>query len=104
VTKLNEMELLSLWKLMAQTKSALNLLFKPDHYNYVFLMNVQPHLHGHIIPRYARTRNLFRREFKDGQIGSHYSLTNINMPPIYILRNIAELISKTLVSIDEVNE
>jgi len=39
--------------------------FAPDHFNYSFLMNQDRHVHLHVIPRYAGTRELAGAEFTD---------------------------------------
>jgi diadenosine tetraphosphate (Ap4A) HIT family hydrolase len=72
VTRLSQTERDSLWEYFGRAKAALDELFKPDHYNYVFLMNVTPHLHAHIIPRYAGTRDFAGETFTDGRLGDHY--------------------------------
>lgn len=71
VTKLTADELSSLWDLFRNAKAALDKLFSPDHYNYVFLMNMSKHLHPHIIPRYVAPREFFGQEFVDGRFGDH---------------------------------
>ena len=72
VTKLSQAERDSLWTLFARAKDALDSLFTPDHYNYVFLMNVNAHLHAHIIPRYREPREFAGETFTDGRLGDHY--------------------------------
>jgi diadenosine tetraphosphate (Ap4A) HIT family hydrolase len=39
--------------------------FAPDHFNYSFLMNLDPHIHLHVIPRYVGTRRLAGVDFGD---------------------------------------
>jgi diadenosine tetraphosphate (Ap4A) HIT family hydrolase len=39
--------------------------FAPDHFNYSFLMNHDPHVHLHVIPRYVGTRELAGLLFTD---------------------------------------
>jgi diadenosine tetraphosphate (Ap4A) HIT family hydrolase len=39
--------------------------FAPDHFNYSFLMNMDPHVHLHVIPRYVESRELAGVEFTD---------------------------------------
>ena len=72
VTKLLQAERDSLWAFFSRAKSALDSLFAPDHYNYVFLMNLTPHLHAHIIPRYGSPREFAGETFIDGRLGDHY--------------------------------
>src|SRR5579875_3392947 len=52
VTALTPDERESLWAFLAEVKYALTALFAPDHVNYMFLMNLDSHVHMHIYPRY----------------------------------------------------
>lgn len=79
VTRLSQVERDSLWGFFTRAKAALDSLFAPDHYNYVFLMNVTPHLHAHIIPRYAAPREFAGETFTDGKIGDHYDTSASHM-------------------------
>jgi diadenosine tetraphosphate (Ap4A) HIT family hydrolase len=72
ITRLSVDEETSLFDGFRVVKSALGTLFHPDHYNYVMLMNVAPHAHAHIIPRYIEPRRFGGREFVDGHFGDHY--------------------------------
>ena len=42
----------------------INSAFVPDHYNYAFLQNQDPHVHLHILPRYASRRTFEGVEFE----------------------------------------
>jgi diadenosine tetraphosphate (Ap4A) HIT family hydrolase len=72
VAALTPDELSSLWSFLRETKTALSALFTPDHFNYMFLMNVTPHAHFHIFPRYAEAREFAGQAWTDGQYGGHY--------------------------------
>jgi len=72
VTALTPPELASLWAFAAQTKRALDTLFAPDHFNYLFHMNLTPHVHMHIYPRYAAPREFGGETFADTRFGDHY--------------------------------
>jgi len=72
VTKLDREERDELWALFFRAKYALESLFSPDHFNYAFAMNVAPHLHAHIIPRYGGPREFAGETFLDGRLGEHY--------------------------------
>ena len=72
IARLTDPEVLSLWAFVRETKAALTTLFAPDHFNYMFLMNLTPHVHFHIFPRYARLREFAGQRFADGQFGDHY--------------------------------
>ena len=72
VAALSEAEVLSLWAFVRETKTALTALFAPDHFNYLFLMNLTPHVHFHIFPRYAEQRAFAGQAFTDTNYGGHY--------------------------------
>ncbi len=72
VTRLTPDERESLWTFLAETKEALTALFAPDHFNYLFHMNLDPHCHMHIYPRYAGAREFAGRTFTDARYGDHY--------------------------------
>ena len=61
-----------LWALASEAKRALNALFAPDHYNYMFLMNLTPHVHFHLFPRYAGPREFAGQTWADSRFGDHY--------------------------------
>ncbi|MBD0329888.1 MAG: HIT family protein [Thermoleophilia bacterium] len=46
--------------------------FEPDHFNYAFLMNVDRHVHLHVIPRYVESRTVAGVEFVDADYPSAY--------------------------------
>jgi diadenosine tetraphosphate (Ap4A) HIT family hydrolase len=72
IAHLTNAEVLSLWAFVRETKAAFSALFAPDHFNYMFLMNLTPHVHFHIFPRYAQTREFAGQTFADGKYGDHY--------------------------------
>ena len=72
VAALTPDELTSLWTFLRETQAALMALFVPDHFNYMFLMNLTPHAHFHIFPRYAEARAFVGHTWTDGQYGDHY--------------------------------
>ena len=72
VAALTEAEQSSLWQWVSKVKSALDVVFAPDHYNYMFLMNVVGHAHFHIYPRYRTSRTFADVQFDDPQWGGHY--------------------------------
>src|SRR5262245_30145129 len=73
-TNLTSDEQAELWRLLRGVKAALVGAFQPDHFNYAFLMNLDAHVHLHIIPRYAQPRVFAGRTFTDGRLGEHYDL------------------------------
>jgi diadenosine tetraphosphate (Ap4A) HIT family hydrolase len=74
VTDLTPDEQAELWRLLGAVKTALLGAFQPDHFNYAFLMNLDAHVHMHIIPRYAQPQVFAGMTFTDGQLGQHYDL------------------------------
>ena len=72
VAALSDAEVLSLWAFVREAKAALSALFAPDHFNYMFLMNLTPHVHFHIFPRYARSIEFAGQTFTDHRYGDHY--------------------------------
>jgi diadenosine tetraphosphate (Ap4A) HIT family hydrolase len=71
-TTLTDDETLALQDWFQRAKAALDILFSPDHYNYVALMNVEPHVHAHIIPRYKGMRQFEEHTFIDSNFGGNF--------------------------------
>lgn len=65
-----------LFIILNELKIALNRAFSPDWFNYSFLGNEVPHLHGHIVPRYYKTKTFLNTEFEDKLFGKHYKTDN----------------------------
>ena len=74
VTALTSAEVTELWSVARQVKKVLDLTLAPDHYNYAFLMNVDPNVHFHIIPRYKTKREFAGGTFIDPNFGKHYGI------------------------------
>jgi diadenosine tetraphosphate (Ap4A) HIT family hydrolase len=72
VAAITSAELSELWGVMGKTKEVLKTLWYPDHFNYAFLMNVDPQVHFHVIPRYQDRREFAGGTFVDGSFGDHY--------------------------------
>lgn len=72
VTALAPAEVAALWELAGQAKQALDSVFAPDHFNYLFHMNMTPHVHMHIYPRYQTPRLFAGQSFTDTRFGDHY--------------------------------
>ncbi|MEZ4287667.1 MAG: hypothetical protein R3A47_05890 [Polyangiales bacterium] len=51
--------------IVAQIESRTRAAFQYDKINYLMLMMVDPHVHFHVIPRYAAPRNFAGRQFAD---------------------------------------
>jgi len=80
VTALTTDEQADLWRLLGDIKTALVGAFQPDHFNYAFLMNMDAHVHMHIIPRYALPQVFGGMTFTDGRLGEHYDLGSQIVP------------------------
>ncbi len=72
IAALSDAEVLSLWAFVRETQAALSALFAPGHYNFMFLMNLTPHVHFHIFPRYAQPAEFAGQSFADSRYGDHY--------------------------------
>jgi diadenosine tetraphosphate (Ap4A) HIT family hydrolase len=72
VTALTPEEVADLWAFLGRAREALAGLFTPDHYNYMFHMNIDPHAHFHIYPRYRTPREFAGRTYADPDFGGHY--------------------------------
>ncbi|MFQ5796142.1 MAG: HIT family protein [Candidatus Bipolaricaulia bacterium] len=81
VTQLTSAEQAEFWQLLRLVKEALSKLFQPNHFNYAFLMNQDSHVHLHVIPRYAKSREFAGKVFTDGRLGDHYQLTRNLVSP-----------------------
>jgi 8-oxo-dGTP diphosphatase len=72
--QMTQAEWAELQSIGTRLKNVLTELFQPDHFNYAFLQNQDPHVHLHIIPRYAANRTFADTVFADGRLGEHYAL------------------------------
>lgn len=96
VTALTQEERDSLWALLGRAKAAIDKLFSPEHYNYVFLMNVDPHVHMHIIPRYAAQRQYGGRTFRDIRFGGQFDPQSSYVLPDEFISDLASAIREAL--------
>lgn len=58
-----------LWEAVLAVRDAVNRVFAPDWWNYMFLGNQIRHVHLHLIPRYAKPRVIHGWEFRDRHWG-----------------------------------
>ncbi len=72
VTELTAEEWADLRIEAARTTDALRSAFEPDHFNYAFLQNLDRHVHLHVLPRYAESREFSGEVFEDGRYPDHY--------------------------------
>lgn len=61
-----------LFVVLIALQNALRACFNPDWLNYAFLGNETRHLHGHIIPRYAKPKEFMGITFQDKLFGHNY--------------------------------
>jgi diadenosine tetraphosphate (Ap4A) HIT family hydrolase len=74
VTHLTQEEWRELQVLIERTTGSLTSAFSPDHFNYVFLQNVDRHVHLHVVPRYAQSRAAVGERFVDSTWPAHYAV------------------------------
>ena len=67
-------ELSAIWSLAGRVRGALTSLWEPDHFNFAFLMNVDPQVHFHVLPRYRIKREWVGGTFVDPTFGGHYNV------------------------------
>jgi diadenosine tetraphosphate (Ap4A) HIT family hydrolase len=97
VTSLTEAEQVEFCQLLAMVRKALSTLFQPDHFNYAFLMNGDHHVHFHVIPRYATSREFAGLIFTDGQLSEHYQLRD-NLVDVKVRQILAEALRAYLLA------
>lgn len=61
-----------LFEVLRILRGALIKIFNPDWFNYVFLGNIDRHLHAHFIPRYASAKEFSGIVFEDKLYGKNY--------------------------------
>src|SRR5438874_1233847 len=69
VTELTLAEWTGLHTHLVRLRVALDILFKPDQYNYAFLMNLDRQVHLHVVPRYKAVRHWLGQQFEDPRWG-----------------------------------
>lgn len=74
LTALDEDETTELWHLLRRTRAALAQVFAPDHFNFSALMNQDPQVHFHVVPRYKTDRLFEGVTFTDPSFGGHYTV------------------------------
>ena len=70
VLELTAEEWADLHPYVARVTAALDSLYAPDSYNLAFLMNLDAHVHLHIVPRYASPRQWRGETYSDPHYGS----------------------------------
>ena len=95
VGRLTEDEWSDLLTQIARLRSALDSLFRPDHYNYAFLMNQDAQVHLHVLPRYKDSREWDGLQFIDPSFGSMWQV-DARVLDSATLSRMAEAIAKSL--------
>jgi len=85
-----------LFLILQRLKEVVSEMFSPDWFNYSFLGNEAPHLHGHFIPRYAKPRIFKGVVFEDKLYGHNFQTDHSFKTPPEVLRVIQEKIKKAL--------
>lgn len=62
---------------LGRATRALELAFRPDHFNYAFLQNQDRHVHLHVVPRYAGPRSFAGAAFADPDFPDHYAVPGV---------------------------
>lgn len=73
LTETSAEERAELFCVLEEAKASLDMAFRPDTYNYMALGNGTPHLHVHLVPRYARSIMFAGRMFRDLRWGEDYT-------------------------------
>jgi diadenosine tetraphosphate (Ap4A) HIT family hydrolase len=74
IARLSAAEWLELHAQVQRTTEQLRNAFAPDHFNYAFLQNQDRHVHLHVIPRYAASREVSGIVFDDPDYPDHYAV------------------------------
>jgi diadenosine tetraphosphate (Ap4A) HIT family hydrolase len=69
VAELDADEWGSLHPELSRVAHALSALYRPDQFNFAFLMNEDAQVHLHVLPRYARPRHWSGQDFHDPHWG-----------------------------------
>ncbi len=70
-----------LQQVLISIKDASVNILQPDWFNYSFLGNETPHLHGHFIPRYRHPKVFEGHVFKDTLYGANYRTDHSYVTP-----------------------
>ena len=89
VTELDPNEWASLHAEVQRVERALDRIFAPDLYNFAFLMNMDRHVHMHVVPRYRDSREWHGESWTDPHFGSLYGAEQRH-PPEPWMRDLVE--------------
>ncbi len=85
-----------LFQILRDLKDALTKVFQPGWFNYAFLGNEDRHLHGHVIPRYASSREFAGQTFTDERWGHNYKTDRDFVTSPEVLEKIKEKLKEKL--------
>ena len=86
VVELTDEEWADLRRQLCRLHVALDALFALDHYNYAFLMNVDPQVHLHLLPRYQSPRQWEDATFDDPHFGQPFGTEQRILEPAMLGR------------------
>ena len=66
---------------LRRVRAAVDQLFHPDQWNHAFLMNADPQVHCHVVPRYASPRQWAGLTFTDPHFGELFGHEQRVLPP-----------------------
>jgi len=85
----------------AELEATLKKLFSCDKINYLMLMMVDPHVHFHVIPRYASEREFEGLRFTDRGWPKHPDMGAVHDVPDEVFRRLAKHIQQNWVVVQQ---
>jgi len=85
-----------LFLILKELREAAKRVFNPDWFNYSFLGNEVRHLHGHFVPRYAKSKTFMGTVFKDKLYGHNWKTNHAFVTPEVILKSVKNKLFKAL--------
>lgn len=85
-----------LFVILSELKNAIQKSFQPDWLNYAFLGNETRHLHGHVVPRYAKPKEFYGAIFRDELYGHNYKTNHDFSAPSGVVEKIRLRIEEVL--------
>lgn len=95
VAALDSDEWTSLHAEVQRVERALARVFEPDLYNLAFLMNMDKHVHMHVVPRYRSAREWHGESCTDPHFGSLFG-TEQRRPPERWMRDLVVALQRSL--------
>jgi diadenosine tetraphosphate (Ap4A) HIT family hydrolase len=69
---------------LRRVRAAVDARFRPDGWNHAFLMNADPQVHCHVVPRYASERRWHGEVFTDPHFGEVFGPEQHLLPAAHI--------------------